>query len=66
MQLQALKHSIDISDLTCWYQPIYDVKNNILLGYEALMRSENQNALILWKFFEKHNYSENTLYWIGI
>jgi EAL domain-containing protein (putative c-di-GMP-specific phosphodiesterase class I) len=44
--------SIDISHLTCWYQPIYDLKDNILIGYEALMRSKMQYSLNPMEIFQ--------------
>lgn len=53
MQLEEVKQSIDTSDLTCWYQSIYNVEDNVLLGYEALMRSKTHNTLNPMEVFQK-------------
>lgn len=53
MQLQEEKRTIDKSDLTCWYQPIYEIRDNVLLGYEALMRSEKYRILDPLEVFHK-------------
>ncbi|HBM74894.1 MAG TPA: EAL domain-containing protein [Clostridiaceae bacterium] len=44
MQFEEIERSIDISNLTCWYQPIYDLKKGMLLGYETLVRSKIKNG----------------------
>ncbi|MCM0647236.1 EAL domain-containing protein [Clostridium swellfunianum] len=52
MKLQSIRQSINFCDLTCWYQPIYDVKSDILLGYEALMRDKKRITLDPMEVFQ--------------
>jgi EAL domain-containing protein (putative c-di-GMP-specific phosphodiesterase class I) len=52
MELQGIRQAINFSDLTCWYQPIYDVKSNVLLGYEALMRDKKRITLNPMEVFQ--------------
>lgn len=53
MQSQELEQFVDISYLTCWYQPIYELKGNNVLGYEALARSNNHITLNPMELFQK-------------
>lgn len=47
----SLEQGINISNLTCWYQPIYQLDTMEIFGFEALVRSNlyrNFNALELF------------------
>jgi EAL domain-containing protein (putative c-di-GMP-specific phosphodiesterase class I) len=44
---------INISDLTCWYQPIYKLSSNDVLGYEALVRNKNRNGVSPFEIFRQ-------------
>lgn len=57
MKLQVSEQSIDITHLTCWYQPIYGLKDNLLLGYESLVRGKTQHNLDPIEIFRRAELS---------
>lgn len=57
MKLRVSEQSIDISNLTCWYQPIYGLKDNLLMGYESLVRGKTLTNLNPLEIFRKAELS---------
>lgn len=53
------EQTIDISQLTCWYQPIYNLGAGSLYGYEALVRYQLQHDLHPLNIFEQVRPKEN-------